>query len=178
MLKKIPMLVAALFFVAAYGASAHSEVVTSIPEADQTVHQAVSDITLTFDTKIEQVIDSTVTDGKGKKIKTTAPVIKKDTVTLHTDTPLDDGTYKVAWTLIGSDGHKVSNNINFTVNKNASDQTIIKDKKTVGKASSVTEKRTETASEREKPVFIVLIVGLIAVIVTALYIILRNKRSK
>ncbi|TCP29823.1 hypothetical protein EV207_108115 [Scopulibacillus darangshiensis] len=180
MIKKISFLFAALFLAAAYGASAHSSLVSSKPAANQTVKQGRSDITLTFDTKVEKVMHLTVTNQKGNTFKTDEPAINKDTITIHTTKPLQTGDYKVTWEIIGGDGHEVKSSMSFKVGtgKTSNGQMKQTEKpKTQSSSMTTTEKKTEKDEKRDEPVFIVLIAGLAIVILTALFIIIKNKRK-
>lgn len=110
---------ASLFLLAGtVEAEAHAHLVTSVPAAKATVASPAS-ITVAFNENLEAKFSGfDVMNASGAKIAL-APVTLdpkgKKTLTAVPQAPLPPGTYKLAWHVVGDDGHKVEGVYDFTV---------------------------------------------------------------
>lgn len=99
-------------------ATAHAMLHASSPTAGAVLKVAPTEITLTFNEKIEQAF-STVTlhNSKGKVVKTEkGKVDANDKAVVRVRTSgLSAGTYKVKWAVAGHDGHRRTGDFTFSV---------------------------------------------------------------
>ncbi|GAA4161254.1 hypothetical protein GCM10022286_18450 [Gryllotalpicola daejeonensis] len=111
------LIAAALAFVPATGASAHDYLVSSTPEANSTVAEAPSAVTLTFD---DIVLDEgghgalvQVTDASGRNFETGCASVEGREVSVPVALGAA-GAYRVTWQVVSADGHPVSDSLQFT----------------------------------------------------------------
>jgi methionine-rich copper-binding protein CopC len=99
-------------------AMAHAKLTASNPAAGAVLQVAPSDITLTFNEKIEQAFSTvTLTDSEGKAVKSAkAKVDAVNPTLLNVQTNgLSAGKYTVKWAVAGHDGHRRTGTFAFTV---------------------------------------------------------------
>lgn len=109
------LLVGLLALVAA-PAQAHDVLLSTSPAADQTLGERPREIALTFN---NDLLDSTqavvVTDAAGQKVAEVPGVVTGPTATFALPTPLGDGSYRVTWSVVSSDGHRIDGEYGFSV---------------------------------------------------------------
>lgn len=94
--------------------SAHTSLSTSNPSEGQVVTENLEQIILTFATTIEElstmelVKDGNVIPLEGIKVE------QKHLMGTVTK-PLENGSYKIQWKIVGEDGHPIKGEINFVV---------------------------------------------------------------
>ncbi|QHW29799.1 copper resistance protein CopC [Paenibacillus rhizovicinus] len=94
--------------------SAHTGLKSSTPANGDTVTKALTEIDLTFATTIEPLSVLKVTGEDGKEIAVTS-INGDNDIKGAFKAPLTNGKYKVAWRIIGEDGHNISGEYSFTV---------------------------------------------------------------
>ena len=109
---------AAFLLAGTVEAEAHAHLVTSVPAAKATV-ASPSSISIAFNEALEAKFSGfEITNASGAKIAT-APVVLdpqgKKTLTAAPQAPLAPGAYKLAWHVVGGDGHKVEGAYDFIV---------------------------------------------------------------
>lgn len=108
-------LTASLFVIAP--ASAHAALSWSSPEVSSSVSEAPTQVTLVFDDEI-QVIEGTdsniitVTDENDRHFETGDVNVNGAKVSVELS-PLNEGTYTVAYRVVSADGHPVSSEYQF-----------------------------------------------------------------
>ncbi|MPV87972.1 hypothetical protein GB882_04780 [Georgenia ruanii] len=109
------LLVGLLTLVAA-PAQAHDVLLSTSPAADQTLGERPTEIVLTFN---NDLLDSTqavvVADAAGQKVAEVAGVVAGPAATFALPTPLGDGSYRVTWSVVSSDGHRIDGEYGFSV---------------------------------------------------------------
>lgn len=100
---------------------AHTELETAKPADGAVVHKAPAALELTFTEEV-QLLKLDVADAAGKAVATTfkasADSLKTFSVALPAMTP---AAYKVSWTVLGKDGHRVEGSLGFTIDPNAAE---------------------------------------------------------
>ncbi len=97
-------------------ASAHDELLSSTPGADERLPSAPDEITLTFSADVLDVgSEVVVADGDGTDWAATDPVVASGTVVVPLREGMPDAGYEVRWRVVSSDGHPISGLIPFTV---------------------------------------------------------------
>lgn len=112
-----PVLVAVLALVFHSAAFAHSALQQSVPANGQSV-SSPSVMMLSFDGAV-RLVRLSVTGSNGAVDMGFVPQAAANS-TFHLPMPhLMAGTYQVNWTILGADGHSVSEDFSFTVDPNA-----------------------------------------------------------
>jgi methionine-rich copper-binding protein CopC len=117
---RVPAVLAALLVgllaLVAAPAQAHDVLLNTSPAADQTLGERPSQIALTFN---NDLLDSTqavvVTDAGGQNLAEVPGVVAGPTATFALPTPLGDGSYRVTWSVVSSDGHRIDGEYGFSV---------------------------------------------------------------
>ena len=107
----------AFLFAGTVEAKAHAHLVTSIPAAKAVVASPVT-ISVAFNENLEAKFSGfDVTSAAGAKIALAPTLDPKDKKMLVAapQAPLAPGVYKLAWHVVGSDGHKIEGAYDFTV---------------------------------------------------------------
>lgn len=108
--------VAGWTLLCAGGALAHANLVSSDPAKDATI-ASPKQITLRFSEALEMKVSGlklTDIDGKSVAIKAVAAPDAKSLAAVPAET-LAPGLYTITWTSMGSDAHKMSGTVSFSV---------------------------------------------------------------
>ncbi|WP_462408567.1 copper resistance CopC family protein [Neobacillus sp. Marseille-QA0830] len=117
MRKFLILFVCMLLFIPAV-VSAHTELISSNPASGQVVTEDLKEINLTFEGEIESLSTMTLSkDGQQIPLDSVMPKDKQLTATLSAS--LENGAYVITWKIAGEDGHPVTGEIPFTVQKEA-----------------------------------------------------------
>src|SRR5690606_7303011 len=96
-------------FAAALPASAHDELVASIPEPDARLTAAPDEISMTFSAEPLSLdgagVAVIVTDADGRDWLAETPTVVERTVTVPLEAGMPDAGYEVRWRIVSSDGH-------------------------------------------------------------------------
>ncbi|MDP1930933.1 MAG: copper resistance protein CopC [Gammaproteobacteria bacterium] len=113
-MKRIQLLIAALLLLVMHStASAHSAMAGSVPANGQTV-SSPDQLMLTFDGAV-RLVRLTVNSDNGVVDVGFVPHAGAATMFHVPMPPLAAGMYRVNWTILGADGHSVSETFRFTV---------------------------------------------------------------
>lgn len=94
--------------------SAHSGIVSSNPTEGETLTEEFNQINLYYNTTINEISTmKLMKDGTEISINKIEVKSKKMIGTLTE--PLDNGSYKIQWSIVGKDGHPIRGEINFLV---------------------------------------------------------------
>ncbi|KSU84747.1 MULTISPECIES: copper resistance CopC family protein [Fictibacillus] len=180
MQKYIWLLAAIFFFSTASSVSAHTGLESSDPKEGDVVQEDLNKITLTFETKIENLSTMKVTrDGKPVDIKT---AVNDRVLTGTSPDPFENGKYNVDYKIIGADGHVIEKGFTFTVDQPEEKKEAKKEpEKNTEKAPATKQKekseqkaeKAESKTNSSAPLFIVIVVIVIAI---AVWLIKRKKK--
>nr|WP_198044780.1 copper resistance CopC family protein [Lysinibacillus timonensis] len=140
MYKKISVLSFILFYSFISVALAHTGIQSSSPENGEVVTEPLEQITLTFETKIEQGSTFTVEDVNGQNVTVENITVNNNQLIGEIPNSLESSTYTVNWSIIGADGHLIEESFNFTVD-------IPTDETTVENAETEVEEPTTVEEE-------------------------------
>jgi len=115
-LRAILPVASACFFLAAPQAFAHANLVSSDPAKDATI-ATPKQITLHFSEALEMKVSGLKligVDGKPVAIKSVPAPDAKSLAAVPVQ-PLAPGLYKISWTSMGDDAHKLSGTVSFSV---------------------------------------------------------------
>ena len=141
-------LTASLFVTAP--ASAHAALTWSSPEVSSSVSEAPTQVTLVFDDEI-QVIEGTesniitVTDENDRHFETGDVTVNGGKVGVELS-PLNEGTYTVAYRVVSADGHPVSSEYQFEFSTTPEIQTLTGTAKTSEDDAADDEASTDDAT--------------------------------
>ena len=95
-------------------ASAHTEIVSSVPAAGEAVNAALTAISITFnEPPLLEGSAIVVTDASGNVVPTEAATLEGATLTTPWPAALTPGTIKVEWRAASGDGHPVTGEFTF-----------------------------------------------------------------
>jgi copper resistance protein C len=134
-LKKVGLLITCLLFLLPSFVSAHTHLLGSNPEEGQVVVEDLKEITLTFDGNIEKLSSMKVL-SEGNQLGDIQLQIEADKMIGVLPEPLENGAYLLQWNIAGEDGHPITGEINFIVQKKA---------KTGGQSPTVTNQGNKTS---------------------------------
>ncbi|PFP28679.1 hypothetical protein COJ96_13365 [Bacillus sp. AFS073361] len=121
-------------------ASAHTELTTSNPTSGQVVKEDLKEIVLTYEGKIESLSTMTLVKD-GEKIPLVSVTPNDNQLIGTVSTALENGTYSIQWSIAGEDGHPISGEIPFTVQK------VVKEEPKAETKQPVTPKKEEPKKE-------------------------------
>jgi methionine-rich copper-binding protein CopC len=120
----------------------------STPKNGEIVTEALSVITLTFETAIEPTSSFTLMDEKNASLPLSEVSISGNQLSANIEDDLTNGAYTIHWKIIGEDGHPLEGDIPFTINlpENAAspEQTV-----TEPPAADVTTAETTSAADTD-----------------------------
>ena len=99
-------------------AFAHTGLESSSPQNGETISEEIQQITLTFETKIEQTSTIQLKGADGKEIPVKDITINDKQMVGNLEAPLNHGDYQVLWNIIGADGHPIEGTFTFNVSVN------------------------------------------------------------
>ena len=109
MKKLIPFLF--LFFLSfVHNAFAHTGLESSLPQNGETITEELKQVTLTFESKIEQGSTLEVQNSSGEAIPIDNISLSDNQMTGNLLDSLQNGDYQVNWNIIGADGHPIEGN--------------------------------------------------------------------
>ncbi len=94
---------------------AHTGLETSAPQDGDIITEELEQMTLTFETKIEQGSTLELTNSLGEAIAVDNITITDNQLKGQIAKPLENGEYKIHWNIIGADGHRIDGVLNFSV---------------------------------------------------------------
>jgi copper resistance protein C len=146
--KNILLFLLILFILPVTPAFAHTGLHDSVPKQGEVVTEPLSQIVLTFESKIEQGSSFELTTAAGATIKP-EQVTVENTLLKGSIQPLENGEYTLVWKVIGADGHPIDGKYSFSVNVPATSDENAKDESNQ-KAEPESSKEDEELTEGQK----------------------------
>lgn len=122
-MKKIIYITLVLLFAFSPGVSAHTGLTSSSPADGDHITEDIHEIALEFNSKIETTSTVKVFDDNKEEIIVSNTEVDDNVMTAGFMSPLDKGTYKVEWKIIGADGHPIQGNYSFVVSRDEIEDT-------------------------------------------------------
>lgn len=148
---KKPMLVllALFLYMLPQTVSAHAVLTASNPGQGDTVTESMDAFTLTFNSDVEDVVETKVTVD-GQAFATDSAAVDGTTVTVPLAQEMIDGDYDLSYKVISADGHEVGNTVSFTAEgltsaeeSNSEQESAVKSEQN----TQVNEQKQKTAEE-------------------------------
>ncbi|WP_313892363.1 copper resistance protein CopC [Psychrobacillus sp.] len=114
-MKKIIIATLACLFLFGGQALAHTGLDSSNPANGSVVSEALKEISLTFESKIEQTSSFELVNENNEKVHITNLTVSENVMTGAIDKSIENGAYKILWKIIGADGHLINGEIAFTL---------------------------------------------------------------
>lgn len=146
MIKKVFLLFLFLFTVFSSQALAHTGLKESKPKDGEVITEPTQDLTLTFQTKVEQTSKVIVSNSKGESVPLGNFVIEANEMWATFLQPLENGDYKVDWEIIGADGHPIEGEFAFSVKVSGDESSNDKQEESVQEDPVKTEESQETTN--------------------------------
>ncbi|MGO2110651.1 MAG: copper resistance CopC family protein, partial [Pseudoclavibacter sp.] len=135
-------------------ASAHSQLIDSSPQADETFDTPPTEVTLTFN---EELIDYgggiEVVDADGTDWTNGDLAVSGQTATIAVASDMPAGDFEVRWQVTSADGHPVSGVIAFTVTTGGEGATDVDPAEATDPAESTEQTSGSDASDSESSGF-------------------------
>ncbi|AZV43062.1 copper resistance CopC family protein [Peribacillus asahii] len=187
MIKKVSLLFLLFVFVLfSNQAFAHTSLEESTPKDGEVITEPLQELTLMFGTKVEQTSTISVSNLNGQSIALGNFVIEEDEMWATFLQPLENGNYKVDWSIIGADGHPIEGAFSFTVdvpmkedsNENMAETEKKEPKQGEDNQESSTEQPKQDIKQSNVPSYLIpSIIGILFVIVAgSVFWLMRRKK--
>ncbi|WP_172656831.1 copper resistance CopC family protein [Domibacillus robiginosus] len=113
-MKKLFVFLFGLLFLFSSTVSAHTGLESSSPADGDTITDSIQDLSLTFETPIEQESTFTLQNDAGEVALENVQV-NNNVLSGSAAVPLENGSYTVNWRIVGEDGHLIEGTYGFTV---------------------------------------------------------------
>ncbi|MEW9500923.1 copper resistance CopC family protein [Jeotgalibacillus marinus] len=176
-MKKIIGLLVMISIFSVTPAYAHTGLDESTPADGETVTEAIEEISLQFNTVIEESSNIEIIRENGQVVETKTIEIDQNTLTAHFLDPLSNGTYDVAWDIIGEDGHQIQDVYSFTVEDPDQEVGIMNDPIIPEEESVENDSGDVPSSSTNTTMMPIVIVVLAAVAIGSTIFFLRRKKQ-
>ncbi|TDL86237.1 hypothetical protein E2R55_22770 [Vibrio vulnificus] len=176
MTKKVSVLFLILYFLCSNQGFANTSLKESTPKEGEVIAQPIQELTLIFGTKVEQTSKITVLNSNGKSIPLGNFIIEDDEMWATFLQPLENGDYKINWTIISADGHPIDGHFSFTVN-NPMAETPSKEAAQVKEKEVITPLKQESAQNKMQSYIIPLTIGVLLFIVIGSFLWLMRRKK-
>jgi LPXTG-motif cell wall-anchored protein len=180
-MKKIIIIAFVFMFTFANSAFAHTGLENSSPANGEVVTNELSEITLTFEGKLEKSSTFYLKNSTGEKIPVDNITINEEKLTGTISTTLPNGSYEIDWNIVGADGHQIEGNVPFTLEVPTASETPVEDEKveeantTSAPAANPTTVEQKEEVKSSSNVIPVVVIGLIIIIGGAFFLLRRKK---
>ncbi|MEH6996734.1 copper resistance protein CopC [Neobacillus drentensis] len=128
--------------------SAHSGLTSSNPTEGQVLTEDLKEILLTFNTNIESLSTMKLLKDS-KEIPITSIQVQEQQMKGVISESLENGSYIIAWNIVGKDGHVIEGEIPFTVQKEQTEEEIENPSSSEEDQGTIQEE-SQTTNEEEK----------------------------
>ena len=154
-MKKILWMTIACVLLLSNQALAHTGLESSTPAQGSTVTEKLSEITLTFLTKIEETSSFTLTDSSEESVEVEDITVSENVLTGNVKDSLENGAYQITWKIIGADGHPIEGVIDFVLDAPKETEPVEPTNESINaeetiESSTEEQETTVEASEEEK----------------------------
>ena len=186
-MKKTIIFTLILLFLFSNTGFAHTGLESSDPAEGSVLEEQSGDITLTFETPIEDASRFELQYQNGAIIPVDQMEVDGDKMTGTITEPLENGNYAINWNIIGEDGHPMSGTISFTVEASSADEDseAAPAEEEAAPAGEAEEKAPEdvpgSASEADSnesegfSIILVILVGALAIALAGIILLRRKK---
>lgn len=153
--------------------SAHTTVSHSTPAEGEVIRKNLLEVTVNFTEKIEKISTIELL-SKNNEIPFKRVIVEDNKLIGQLEKPLENGSYRINWNIIAQDGHPLTGEIPFTVEKEKEEKEEKEETNTVVANENTTSENI--ANDSTNIVITIVITILIAIILFG-FIILGRKRG-
>ncbi|WP_147535971.1 copper resistance CopC family protein [Bacillus marasmi] len=188
-MKKILLFTLMFYLTFINSALAHTGLESSVPQNGDIIKEELKQITMTFETKVEQGSIFELQTSIGEPVIVENIALSENQMVGTFSSPLKNGVYLVNWKIIGADGHPIEGEFSFSVDMPVSEAPVEdqvepqeeaqpQPKGEDKKIDSVNETETEEIQQNKIPSYVIpVILGILLVIVVGSFLfILKRKR--
>ncbi|MBS4190130.1 copper resistance protein CopC [Bacillus sp. FJAT-49705] len=160
---------------------AHTGLESSSPQDNEIVKEDLQEITLTFETKVEQSSTFQIKNSIGESIPIENISLTNNKIVGSLQYPLENGSYKVEWNIIGADGHPIEGEYHFTVQIPDKQSQIEQEQNQVKQPKQDENKKANEESkkfeQKKLPSYVIpsVIVVLILIVIGSFLLLMRRK---
>lgn len=188
-MKKLFLLISIFFLTYASSALAHTGLESSSPQNGDIVKEELEQITLTFETKIEQGSTFELQNSIGETIPVANISLAENQLVGAFSNPLENGEYQVTWNIIGADGHLIEGIVSFTVDVpvteapveeqvETQEETQPRPKAEEKEVDPVNEATSEEVPQNKLPSYVLpIIIGILIIIVAGSFLLLMKRKK-
>ncbi|WP_144550353.1 copper resistance CopC family protein [Bacillus sp. X1(2014)] len=181
-MKKLLFLLVGMLVMLPSIASAHTELTTSNPTSGQVVKEDLKEIVLTYEGKIESLSTMKLVK-EGKEVPLVSATPKENRLIGTLLGPLENGSYMIKWSIAGEDGHPISGEIPFTVQKVVKEapkaetkQPVTPKKEEPKKENSNQEKSKNDSTDSTSNLKNIIISVVVLILIIGVFLLFRRKR--
>ncbi|MFC7686180.1 copper resistance protein CopC [Ureibacillus sp. GCM10028918] len=172
---------------------AHTHIESSSPQSGEVLTEALEEITLTYEGKIEQSSFFTLQNAAGETVPVDNITVSENVLSGSLPEPIENGEYLINWNIIGADGHLIEGEVPFTVDvpvtetttENAEDETVDQEVKDENNITTTVESETtnedaavDEPSENTSSSYLVpTLIGLLILIVAGSFFFIAKRKQ-
>lgn len=188
-MKKLFLLTFIFFLTYVGSALAHTGLESSSPQNGDIIKEELKQITLTFETKIEQGSTFELQNLIGETLSVENITLSENQLVGTFSNPLENGEYQVNWKIIGADGHLIEGEFSFTVDLPVTEALAEEQVKTQEETQSqpkvaekedatVNEVKVEEIQQNKLPSYVIpSIIGVLIIIVMGSFLLMMKRKK-
>ncbi|MGE6368045.1 copper resistance CopC family protein [Planococcus kocurii] len=180
MYKKFLILVFLLLLVPV-SVQAHTTLLSSTPAEGENIMEALKEVQLVFGTKIEEGSTMSI-EGESGSFEFDRIVVGDNSLVGTLNEALPNGSYRILWNIIGEDGHPIEGEITFGVSIEIEEEVtpaVVSEKteEPEAKTTAASETVAETQTESDSNLLVTILLVLAAILVVyGIYKLLLKKK--
>lgn len=193
-MKKLSLFIFIFFLALVNSVFAHTGLESSSPKNGDIINEELKQITLTFETKIEQGSTFELQNSNDETIPVENISLSEKQMIGNFLNPLENGEYQVNWKIIGADGHPIDGNFSFSVNvpvteapaeeqvqplEETQPQLNVEEKNIEEKKEdTLNEAKNEESQQNKMPSYVIpTIIGVLIVIIVVSFLLIMKRKK-
>ena len=168
---------------------AHTGLESSSPQNGEVIKEELREISLTFETKIEQGSTFELKNSNGDSILLRISSLTENKMVGNFSNPLENGEYQVNWNIIGADGHPIEGEFSFSVDVPATEtpaeeqtetqeETQPQPKVEESEVDTANEAKDEEIQQNKMPSYVMpTIIGVLIIIVVGSFLFILKRKK-
>ena len=179
-----------IFFLAFVNpALAHTGLESSSPQDGDVINEELQQVTLTFESKIEQGSTLELQNSNGEALPVENISLTENQMVGNLSRPLENGEYQVNWKIIGADGHPIEGDFSFSINVpvteapageqvKTQEETQSQPKAEKKEVDTVNKAKDEQIQQNKMPSYVIpTIIGVLIVIVVGSFLLILKRKK-
>jgi copper resistance protein C len=189
MFKRLFLFTFIFFLTFVNSALAHTGLESSSPQNGDIIKEELKQITLTFETKVEQGSTFQLQNSIGETIPVETISLSENQLVGNFSSPLENGEYRVNWNIIGADGHPIEGEFSFAVDLpvieelakeriETEEDTQPQPEAEEKEVDTVDEAKSEEVQQNKMPSYVIpVIIGVLIVIVVGSFLLMMKRKK-